>query len=90
MSEQMLILAAHVVRRDRSRLRQHASLQEPNCRVSQYRRCRQGAGQEPDVPRILFLLSVEPTLRQLRCVRQWARRRNMHLSRVEGIDWPAE
>ncbi len=43
--------------------------------------------QEAEYPRILFLLAVAPTSSQLGCVRRWSRRRNMHLSRIDAIDW---
>ena len=43
--------------------------------------------QEPDEPRFLFLLAVEPTVAQHRCVRQWARRNHMHLAFISGIEF---
>ena len=43
--------------------------------------------QEPDEPRFLFLMAVEPTVAQHRCVRRWARRHNMHLAFISGIEF---
>jgi len=43
--------------------------------------------QEPDEPRFLFLIAVEATDAQFHCVRQWARRHNMHLAFVSGIEF---
>ena len=43
--------------------------------------------QEPDEPRFLFLMAVEPTVGQYRCVRRWARRHNMHLAYISGIEF---
>ncbi len=56
-------------------------------------RCGVAAGevmQEPDHPRFLFLYSVGPTREQLACVRRWSRRRNMHLSYIEAIDFAGD
>ena len=43
--------------------------------------------QEPDHPRFLFLYALEPTRAQYRCVRRWARRNNMHLAYISGIEF---
>ena len=46
--------------------------------------------QEPDYPRFLFLYAVGPTREQLECVRRWSRRRHMHLSYIEAIDFAGD
>ena len=46
--------------------------------------------QEPDHPRFLFLYAVGPTHEQLACVRRWSRRRDMHLSYIEAIDFAGD
>ena len=43
--------------------------------------------QEPDHPRFLFLYAVETSQEQYRCVRRWARRNNMHLAYISGIEF---
>ena len=43
--------------------------------------------QEPTEPRFLFIFAIGPTLQQVGCVRQFARRHNMHLSWIEGVDF---
>jgi hypothetical protein len=56
-------------------------------------RCGVAAGevmQEPDHPRFLFLYAVGPTREQLDCVQRWSRRRNMHLSYIEAIDFAGD
>ena len=43
--------------------------------------------QEPDHPRFLFLYAVETSQEQYRCVQRWARRNNMHLAYISGIEF---
>ena len=43
--------------------------------------------QDEEYPRILFLMAAEPSRQQFRCVRSWSRRRGMHLSRIQGIEF---
>ena len=43
--------------------------------------------QEPDFPRYLFLYAIAPSTEQFGCVRRWARRHNMHLAYIEGVDF---
>ncbi len=54
------------------------------------RRCGLAAGeviQEPDEPRFLFLYAIAPSREEYRCVRRWARRHNMHLAVIEGVEF---
>jgi hypothetical protein len=56
-------------------------------------RCGVAAGeviQEADYPRFLFLYAIGPTREQLDCVRRWSRRRHMHLSYIEAIDFAGD
>jgi hypothetical protein len=43
--------------------------------------------QDAEYPRILFLMATDVSLQQFRCVRSWSRRRGMHLSRIQGIEF---
>ena len=43
--------------------------------------------QEPEEPRLLFLFTIEPSETQLDCIQRWSRKRNLHLARIEGVEW---
>lgn len=57
------------------------------------RTCGLAAGelvQEESYPKILFLYAVGPTAEQKSCVQKWARKRNLHLSYIDAIEFNAD
>ncbi len=43
--------------------------------------------QEPSYPKILFLYAAGPSAEQKSCVQRWARKRNLHLAYIDGIEF---